>query len=116
MKEFTLKQLFSVVDGRLSTKVYDVYDILNNATGENLMTHHLPTAMKYIAIKKPEWYQKAHSKIEEIKNKIGDDFDSLMNYLDENCNEKYSVGKMAEEQMNNFVEYMVENSLLLNKK
>lgn len=55
--KFTTKQLFSLVDGRLSTKMEDVYDMLDTASGSNLMTHHLPPGMGHF-IEKHKWTKK----------------------------------------------------------
>lgn len=111
--KFTVKQLFSVTDGRLSTEIGDVYEILNAATGEQLMTHHLPVAMKYLEEVKPDWYVKACEQLTDIKQKVGDDFQNLMTYIDKVYFANYhDVTEMTTEQKKGFGEYMVENSLL----
>ena len=43
---FELGQILSVTTGRLLCEIDDLYDILNFMTGDNLMTHQLPRAMK----------------------------------------------------------------------
>lgn len=60
-KQFNLLQLFSLVDGRLSTTIDDVYDMLNHICDNNLMTHHLPVALKYVKEKNPKWFQQVNS-------------------------------------------------------
>ena len=112
--KFTVKQLFSIIDGRLSTEMIDVYEILNAATGEQLMTHQLPVAMKYLGEVGPDWYVKAHEQLAEIKQKVGDDFQVLMRYIDEMLPHNYhEVIELTKDQREGFGKYMVDNSLLL---
>ena len=42
----SLKKAFTILDGRLSTKMDDVYEMLNFIFSENLYTHQIPTAMR----------------------------------------------------------------------
>ena len=81
-KKFTLKQMFSIVDGRLATKMDDVYSILNIAADESLTNIALPIVMKRVQEIKPKWYIKAFEDLEHIKGKIGNDFETLMKHLD----------------------------------
>ena len=53
--KFNLKQLFSLVDGRLATEIGDIYKMLNHICNDNLYTHHLPVAHDYLKIKNPSW-------------------------------------------------------------
>ncbi len=56
-KEFTLVQLFSIVDGRLSTCMDDVYSMLNHIFDTSFYTHELPAAMNILRDKRrPNWY------------------------------------------------------------
>ena len=89
-KSFTLKQLFSVVDGRLSTKMEDVYEILNIVANESLTTIALPIVMNRLKEVKPKWYIKALEDLDCIKDEIGDDFETLMKHLD-NVKTTYEV-------------------------
>lgn len=113
-KKFTVKQLFSVTDGRLSTEIGDVYDILNTFTGESLMTHQLPPAMDYLKLVGPDWYARACEQLAEIKEKAGtNDFITLMDYIDKFYSHSYhEVVEMTTSQKINFPEYMIKNSLL----
>ena len=114
--EFTIKQLFSVIDGRLSTEMEDVYNILNQATGDKLMTHQIPTAMKFLAEINPKWFEKASIVIDEIKKIVGDDFNELMVYIDEKLpNYKLNVTTMDSSYRTKYEKYMVGNSLLIKK-
>ena len=111
--EFTLKQLFNLVDGRLSTEMGDIYTMLNHITGENLYTHHLPVAMKYVEKIKPAWYRMVKIKLDNIKWIVGDDFDELMDYIDEKYpNDVYDIPRLSDYQKEEFDAYMIENSLL----
>ena len=79
----SLKKAFSLLDGRLSTEIGDVYEMLNYIFDDNLMTHQLPTAMRKLNEVNPEWFSKAANVIDDIKrtNKT-DDFVELMNLID----------------------------------
>ena len=94
---FTLKQMFSIVDGRLSTSMDDVYTILNIAADENLTTIALPIIMDRVSEIKPKWYTDALTDLEVIKDKIGDDFETLMKHLDtvQNTYEVKALGSVS---------------------
>jgi hypothetical protein len=64
-KQFTATQLFSLVDGRLSTSMDDVYNMLNHIHGGNLFTHQLPTAMDGLRKRNPQWFQNIKDKYKE---------------------------------------------------
>ena len=110
--KFTLKQLFSIFDGRLSTEIGDVYKMLDHITGEELMTHHLPTAFTFVKSKNLKWFTDGVAKIDTIKKKLNtDDFESLMAYLDKN-NEIIDVPELTAKEKEGFSTFMVDNSLL----
>lgn len=79
----SLKQMFSIVDGRLSTNMDDVYAILNKAIGMSLQTLELPSAVDYVREKNPFWYEQAKTILDKIKSQAGNDFDALMKHIDE---------------------------------
>lgn len=81
--EFTLKQIFSIVDGRLSTCMDDVYKILNLASGRSLQTLELGHVADFLKDNQPRWYSSALIDLNLIKSYIGNDFDDLMKYLDD---------------------------------
>jgi hypothetical protein len=91
---FTLKQLFSIIDGRLSTSMDDVYTILNIATGQNLTTIALVGAMDEVALRKPKWYRDASVDLDMIKGDIGNNFETLMNHLD-GVKNTYKIRKLT---------------------
>lgn len=79
----SLKKAFSILDGRLSTEIGDVYEMLNYIFDTNLFTHQLPTAMRTLQEKKPEWFQNGVNIINDIKRTNNtDDFDKLMELID----------------------------------
>ena len=79
----TLKKAFSILDGRLSTKIEDVYEMLNYIFDANFMTHQLPSAMKALEEENPQWLKDAVSVIDEIKTiEATDDFEQLMKAID----------------------------------
>lgn len=79
----SLKKAFSLLDGRLSTKIEDVYEMLNYIFDEDFMTHELPDAMRKLQEVNPKWFSDAVGIIEDIKrtNKT-DDFNELMKLLE----------------------------------
>lgn len=81
--EVTLKQFFSIGDGRLSTNIGDVYEMLNYIFSENFYTHQIPTAMTKLKEINPEWFQNAVSVIDEIKSmEDTNDFKVIMKVID----------------------------------
>lgn len=81
--EVTLKQFFSIGDGRLSTEIGDVYKMLNFIFSENLTTILLPMYMEKLVKLNPKWFSDAVSVINEIKEiENTDDFNQLMKAID----------------------------------
>ena len=79
----SLKKAFSLLDGRLSTEIGDVYEMLNYIFDENFMTHQLPTAMRKLQEVNPKWFADGVSVIDEIKAiENTDDFAHLMRVID----------------------------------
>ena len=111
MKKFTLLQLFSLVDGRLSTKMEDVYDMLNHITGESLMTHHLPVAMKFIQEKNPDWFQECEKRISEMGINKETPFEVCLAKF-KNDNPTYNIPKLSPGDLEGFPNFMLNNSLL----
>jgi len=87
----SLKKAFSILDGRLSTQIGDVYEMLNYIFDDNLFTHQLPTAMRILQDKNPKWFEDGINIINGIKkNNKTDDFFQLMNIID-NEFENYQI-------------------------
>ena len=79
----SLKKAFSILDGRLSTEIGDVYEMLNYVFDANFFTHQLPTAMRTLQENNPEWFQKGVNIINDIKRTNNtDDFTQLMELID----------------------------------
>lgn len=108
-------QLFSVLDGRLSTSMDDVYQILNHIVDDNLMTHHLPVAMDYIKKINPKWFQELTSELDGIKKLCGNDFQTCIALIKESYNTEHEIPQLTEEEKAGFETYMIDNSLLLKK-
>lgn len=113
-KNFTMLQLFSIADGRLSTTMDDVYDILGHFAGESLMTHHLPVAMSYIKEKNPKWFQDLTTQLDEIKKIHGNDFATLIDIL-KTVGNRFEIPQLTDEEKVEFGKYMLDNSLLLKR-
>lgn len=117
-KKFDLIQLFSIVDGRLSNDIGDVYEMMNHICDDNLMTHHLPVAMKYIENKTPKWLKD----FKHIYNVMGctEDipFEECLSLLKLH-NDVFDIPQLKDEvDTSDFSDFMINNSLLLknNKK
>lgn len=94
--EVTLKQAFSILDGRLSTKIEDVYEMMNYIFDEKFMTHQLPSAMNELKKQNPKWFQNANSILNDVKRTNNtEDFEELMQLIDEGFpNYKIKLGKV----------------------
>ena len=117
-KNFSTLQLFSLVDGRMSTKIEDVYDMLNHICDTDLMTHHLPVAFNYLKEKNPKWFQIQKQKLGVIKAGLNSDtFETIIGAIKDKYNENVDVPQLKDEfNTSDFGDYMVENSLLLKRK
>lgn len=94
---FPLKQLFSIVDGRLSTSISDIQSIFGVYCGRRVFTHELPELIDDVESAKPDWYRQAKGVIEYIKwRKHTDDFVKLMDILDKDFSNVYI---MVEEKL-----------------
>lgn len=79
----SLKKAFSILDGRLSTDIGDVYEMLNYIFDDNFMTHQLPSAMRKLNEINPEWFQNAKNILNDVKRTNNtDDFKELMELID----------------------------------
>ncbi|HEY4755759.1 MAG TPA: hypothetical protein VIH28_06880 [Ignavibacteriaceae bacterium] len=116
-KQFNLLQLFSIVDGRLSTKIDDVYLMLNHICDDNLMTHHLPVAMNYLKEKKPKWFLEVEQRLTAIKATCqSNTFEVLIDYIKNNVNDTYDIPQLKDDfDTSDFQSFMVDNSLLLKR-
>lgn len=108
-KQFTLKQLFSIVDGRLSTSMGDVYDILNWLTSQNLSTILLPPASRWVTLKNPSWRQDAERKLQDIAKDCGgrENFESMMSHPA--MDDIYEIEPLSAEDTEGFVEFVKKN-------
>ena len=80
---FPLKQLFSIVDGRLSASISDIRSILGVYCGRSVFTHELPELIDEVESAKPDWYMQAKGLVDYIKwRNYTDNFGKLMDILD----------------------------------
>lgn len=80
----SLKKAFSILDGRLSTEIGDVYEMLNYIFDDNFMTHQLPSAIRKLNEVNPQWFQNAKNILNDVKRTNNtDDFEELMTLIDE---------------------------------
>ena len=79
----SLKMAFSILDGRLSTNIGDVYTMLNFIFSDSLYTHQLPYAMDRVKALNPYWFAFGLGVIAGIKSKHNtNDYNELMNIID----------------------------------
>lgn len=95
--EVTLKQAFNLLDGRLSTEMKDVYEMLNFIYSTSFFTHQLPTAIKDLRNQNPKWFSDGVELINEIQFvEQTDDFDKLMEVIDTSFKDKkITLGKLT---------------------
>lgn len=78
----SLIKAFSILDGRLSTEIGDVYEMLNFIFSENIYTHQIPTAMRKLKELNPDWFSDGVDAIESIKQNYNtNDFQELMEII-----------------------------------
>ena len=92
----SLKKAFSIVDGRLSTSMGDVYEMLNYIFDENFFTNQLPTAMEIVRKENPKWFSEIVDFLNIIKEKHQtNDFNVLMALIDsEYSDSEFELGKI----------------------
>jgi hypothetical protein len=92
----SLKTAFSILDGRLSTKMEDIYEMLNYVFSDSLMTHQLPTAMRKLREANPKWFSEAVEVLNDIKKTNNtNDFSDLMLIIDNKFpNYEIELGKI----------------------
>ena len=93
-KKFTLLQLFNVVDGRLSTNIDDVYDILNHVFNTSVWTHQIPAYMNKLKASRPLWFVVIESELDTLKRIHGDDFKTLMKVIKEEMNVEFDIPQL----------------------
>ena len=94
---FPLKQLFSIVDGRLSASISDIQSIFGVYCGRRVFTHELHELIDEIESAKPDWYRQAKGLVDYIKwRNYTDDFVKLMDILDKDFSNVYI---MVEEKL-----------------
>lgn len=94
-KSFTLMELFSIADGRLSnTDMESVYDVLNWVFDDNFTIIALPMAMNKLKKIDPEWFQDIKKDLQQIKDQIGtDNFEDMMSYIEKD-NPEYNIPQL----------------------
>jgi hypothetical protein len=117
-KKFTLLQLFQIVDGRMTTNIGDIYDILNHVCDTTLYTHHLPVARDFIVKKKPTWYTVVKNTLDTIGATKETPFSECMDILNRENTEIFIPQLRSEfpDFDTDFQSFMIQNSLILNKK
>lgn len=80
----SLKKAFNLLDGRLSTKMEDVYEMLNFIFSANFMTHELSIAFDKLIELNPIWFSEGVYTLSQIKEEYNtNDYAELMKIIDE---------------------------------
>jgi len=96
----TLKTAFSILDGRVSTDMDDVRNMLNYIHDSNLYTHQLPAAMDMLRQANPKWFADGIQLLNNIKEKYKtNDFNDLMSIIDK----EYSTCKIRLSKINTII-------------
>lgn len=118
-EDFTLKQLFSLVDGRLTSDGYDeITKMITHICNCGLMSYQLAIAMNYIIEKNPIWLQGVTALINSIKSRLDtDEFEVLMEEIDNNYNNHvFSIPQLKDEfDTSDFEDYLIRNNPQLDK-
>ncbi|TDX83971.1 hypothetical protein [Epilithonimonas xixisoli] len=95
----TLKKAFSIIDGRLSTEIGDVYEMLNYIFDDNFMTHQLPTAMNRLKELNPNWFSGMVDVLNDVKKTNNtNDFGELIKIIDKSFPAyEFQLGKISSE-------------------
>lgn len=79
----SLKTAFSILDGRLSTEMDEVYKMLNFIFDQDFMTRQLPSAMRKLKEINPKWFEDGVGIINDIKRTNNtNDFKELIELID----------------------------------
>lgn len=93
-KTFTLMQLFSIVDGRLSNAGMDsVYDVLGHVSNnDGISTIGLVMVQDNLKANKPNWWQSVQDEIDHCKEAVGsNEFPALMEYIEKHHNPTFTI-------------------------
>jgi hypothetical protein len=111
IKKFTTLQLFSLADGRMSTNMDDIYDMLNHIYNEDFMTHQLPVVFGYLKQENPQWFKDLKEEIKVVKDEYGNDFQTLIDVIKMN-NKEHDIPQFADAEKAGLLDYFADNSLL----
>lgn len=83
--EFNILEVFNYVDGRLATPMDSVYELANAYTKQGgVTTTGLIIVYDKIKNDRPDWFVKAEEHIKVAKDKVGNDFEALTDFLIKN--------------------------------
>ena len=99
-KKFTLLQLFSLVDGRISCDMDDINNMLNHISDYVLLRHQMITVLVFLEKSdKPKWFKEVEEKINQIKEICkSNDFEVLIDYIKKNHkNDTFEIQQLKQE-------------------
>jgi hypothetical protein len=77
-RNFSVLQLFTIIDGRVSTDLEDVYRMLSIYGRRSILTHEIPPIFEYLMSYRPSWYSLAYSIIRKVKLECSNDFEEII--------------------------------------
>ena len=82
IKKFTAWQLFSLTDGRVSTGIDDIYDIINHIFNTNSSTIGLTVLYTSLKLANPDWFQEEKDFLTEIGMNRNIPYDTFKDILE----------------------------------
>lgn len=95
-KKFTTLQLFSVVDGRLSTSFNEFSIVINHIMGREIQRHEVPAALAMIKEVNPFWYRSLKAEIDTIKIIHEDDFEKCIQAIKGHYNFEFEIPQLTQ--------------------
>lgn len=96
-KRFTLLQLYSVVDGRLSTSFEEFHPVISHIVGKNIYVHEVPAALLKIKMANPYWYRTLKKEIDTINLMSDNDIHKAIKTIKEYyCNLDFDIPQLED--------------------
>lgn len=107
-QQFLMSDILTVVTGRLYSKMETLYEILDFLTQESLMTHHLPTARKFVK-------EQLISQLSLAQQDLVNEWEHTENWQEKvtQANNLFGGIFLVPVDKTGFEDYMIENSLLI---
>jgi len=109
-RNFSLLQLFTILDGRLTTNMGDVYKILNLYGRRNIRPHEIIPMGDYLMSYRPSWYSLAYSIIRKVKLGCSNDFEEIVTCLKREYGKvRVKIKPIDKDQLSEHLIYMIDH-------